>query len=74
MATNRYPATCSECHTRVPARGGKLRKVGRRWRVTHLACDNGKPGVFEVRIGGNSFTRNRSGRCEDAPCCGCCTI
>lgn len=25
-------------------------------------------------IGGQSFYRNRNGRCEDAPCCGCCTI
>jgi len=21
-----------------------------------------------------TFTRNSRGRCEDAPCCGCCTI
>lgn len=25
-------------------------------------------------IGGNEYVRNRAGRCEDAPCCGCCTI
>jgi hypothetical protein len=25
-------------------------------------------------IGGQSFYRNKRGRCEDAPCCGCCTI
>lgn len=24
--------------------------------------------------GPQHFTRNRAGRCEDAPCCGCCTI
>lgn len=23
---------------------------------------------------GSRFIRNRRGRCEDAPCCGCCTI
>ena len=23
---------------------------------------------------GERFTRNRRGRCVDAPCCGCCTI
>lgn len=22
----------------------------------------------------NTFYRNKAGRCEDAPCCGCCTI
>ena len=25
-------------------------------------------------IGGRDYYRNRAGRCEDAPCCGCCTI
>jgi len=24
--------------------------------------------------GPQHFTRNNAGRCEDAPCCGCCTI
>lgn len=27
-----------------------------------------------IRIGGREFIRNARGRCEDAPCCGCCTI
>ena len=27
-----------------------------------------------IVIGGQSFYRNTRGRCEDAPCCGCCTI
>jgi hypothetical protein len=26
------------------------------------------------RIGGRDYFRNKRGRCEDAPCCGCCTI
>lgn len=25
-------------------------------------------------IGGRDYYRNKAGRCEDAPCCGCCTI
>lgn len=25
-------------------------------------------------IGGVEYYRNKNGRCEDAPCCGCCTI
>lgn len=25
-------------------------------------------------IGGREFYRNKRGTCEDAPCCGCCTI
>lgn len=27
-----------------------------------------------IVIGGQSYYRNTRGRCEDAPCCGCCTI
>lgn len=26
------------------------------------------------QIGGREYYRNKRGRCEDAPCCGCCTI
>jgi len=25
-------------------------------------------------IGGREYYQNKQGRCEDAPCCGCCTI
>ena len=32
-------------------------------------------GVSDViTFGDNTFYRNKAGRCEDAPCCGCCTI
>ena len=27
-----------------------------------------------IQFGDNTFYRNKAGRCEDAPCCGCCTI
>lgn len=27
-----------------------------------------------IRTSGGTFYRNKNGRCEDAPCCGCCTI
>jgi hypothetical protein len=30
--------------------------------------------VNHIEIGGQSFYRNARGKCEDAPCCGCCTI
>lgn len=26
------------------------------------------------RTSGGTFYRNKNGRCEDAPCCGCCDI
>ena len=31
-------------------------------------------GSDHIVIGGRDYYRNRLGRCEDAPCCGCCTI
>ena len=29
---------------------------------------------FSSNQGSTEFYRNARGRCEDAPCCGCCTI
>lgn len=32
-------------------------------------------GVSHVwNSGGREYYRNRAGRCEDAPCCGCCNV
>ena len=72
---NRYAATCATCGNRVPAQGGTLSKQGTRWEVRHLACrEDDSPQVYSVTTAsGWSGTRNRRGRCEDAPCCGCCT-
>jgi hypothetical protein len=30
--------------------------------------------TFYGSAGARTYYRNRNGRCEDAPCCGCCTI
>lgn len=42
-------------------------------------CDGGcgeppRPDVITIRTSGGTFYRNARGTCEDAPCCGCCTI
>ena len=29
---------------------------------------------YAVTTSGGTFYRNKAGRCEDAPCCGCCTF
>ena len=71
--TNRYAAPCTTCGATVAPGAGSLKKEGRRWIVAHLSCDSG-PGVDVYNIGGDEYIRNRAGRCEDAPCCGCCTI
>lgn len=75
MAVNKYPASCASCGQRVPANGGQLHRSGSRWLVTHPACSEaGRPQVVSFAFGsGATITRNINGRCEDAPCCGCCT-
>lgn len=40
-------------------------------RITH---DSGRYVSHVFRTSGGTFYRNKRGRCEDAPCCGCCTI
>jgi hypothetical protein len=70
---NKYPGKCSACGYDVNAKAGTLERVGRHWVIRHTACA-GDPLVVEVRFGEKRFTRNSRGRCEDAPCCGCCTI
>jgi hypothetical protein len=75
MATNRYAATCAVCDCTVPANGGRLTKGRRGWEVRHPACEGGASSVVQFRFSsGATMTRNRRGRCEDAPCCGCCTF
>lgn len=72
---NRYAGACAVCGARVPAQGGLLtRSASGAYAPVHLACAGGEVRVMEVRIGDRTFTRNARGRCEDAPCCGCCTI
>ena len=72
---NRYPIKCSICGALIPAKGGTIRRAGRCWVGAHLACqESGQPGVVETRFSsGEVVYQNRRGRCEDAPCCGCCS-
>lgn len=74
MKTNRFRARCAGCAGPVAPRAGVLRGRRGAWRVYHLACDDAEPGVVVIETSGGTFIQNRAGRCEDAPCCGCCTI
>jgi hypothetical protein len=44
--------------------------------TTRRAWITAEPGeiTFIGESGPTTFYRNPRGRCEDAPCCGCCTI
>lgn len=72
---NKYPGTCCYCGGYVPVNGGNVSKHGRLWEVSHLACkSSGKAEVITTRFNsGAEVYQNRRGRCEDAPCCGCCS-
>ena len=76
--TNRYPTTCSVCACRVPRGRGSVEKIAGVWRgfcarhADYTAQDS--HGIHTFVIGGREYYRNARGLCEDAPCCGCCTI
>ena len=67
----RYPGRCAA--TGAAIRPGALIYYDTSARRATLA-----PVVNTITLigerGPSHFTRNVRGRCEDAPCCGCCTI
>ena len=84
----RYPGKCHKCGESFPA-GTAIdysKRAPRGKKTAHADCDEpardfyatsreAARGVsYEVRTSGGTFYRNYNGRCEDAPCCGCCTI
>ena len=84
-SVNRVKANCAVCGLPVPALGGVAyeyppateREMGEVFevRTDHLACHiTGRPEVVAVRNFAGELVGivNRTGRCEDAPCCGCC--
>jgi len=58
---NKYAGKCVFCGQVVNKGYGRVDKVNGRWETSHNECYKG-----DVRL-----TPYR-GRCEDAPCCGCC--
>lgn len=75
----RYSGTCSK--TGAPIRPGDLIEYDRaNRRSTLVSRGTSSPNpegryISDVfRTSGGTFYRNKNGRCEDAPCCGCCTI
>lgn len=72
---NKYPATCHYCKATIPASGGQIWRWKGRWYGAHLECKATRsPRVHSYTFSsGETATQNVNGRCEDAPCCGCCT-
>jgi hypothetical protein len=86
ILTAKFPGTCPACKGRI-VRGTEIRHEGRGL-AYHTHCEStgaaplpprysARTRVNTFRFGGSdntTYTRNSRGRCEDAPCCGCCTI
>ena len=77
---NKYAGPCSVCGINVPPMTGKVVKDGRRWVLFCLAhmdqapaSRGGSRSVVTRFSSGATVYRNAKGRCEDAPCCGCCS-
>lgn len=74
---NTYPVK-----ERIKALGGTWSKPGKCWLVPQANAteaqrivDEQADTIVEFRFSsGHIATRRSGGRCEDAPCCGCCTI
>lgn len=69
----RYPGRCAA--TGAAIRPGALIYYDTSARRATLApvANNYVSHVIEFGDG-REYYRNKNGRCEDAPCCGCCTI
>ena len=77
---NKYAGACVACDKSVgPGEGSVYKNPGeRRWRI-YCERDSMNYSTHAVSnvihfSSGETFYRNKNGRCEDAPCCGCCTI
>jgi hypothetical protein len=67
----RYPGRCAATGARIKP-GSTIYYDPATKRATLAPVLNSI--TFIGEHGPSHFTRNSRGRCEDAPCCGCCTI
>lgn len=86
LITLKFEGKCADksCGAVLPV-GSKAKWYGR-GRVYGIGCHGSKPSkkryggyrnsginVYYSPSTGNEWSQNARGRCEDAPCCGCCT-
>lgn len=87
-ASNRYRGLCAKCDVEVPPRMGVLFRIERTWVLECNPCaalsrgeapqetravGSSRAPYFYSPVSGHTVYRNARGRCEDAPCCGCCS-
>lgn len=74
VITARRPGTCARTGTAI--KPGDRIDWNPRTRTAVLAAqaEESRYASDVFRTSGGTFYRNKRGRCEDAPACGCCTI
>jgi len=78
VITARYPSKCSR--TGAPIYPGDSiaydTTTRRSWLAEHDDITPPRSDYVShvFNFSGKEYYRNKNGRCEDAPCCGCCTI
>ena len=77
--TAKFPGYCAKTGARILPGDtidyhGRGRSILRARASAQSDAGAARPVSDHIQIGGQSFYRNARGRCEDAPCCGCCTI
>ena len=81
IITAKYESTCRDCGGLIlPGMTINYHRQARRGNKTaHASCKDATagaqgPSVVVTRFSsGAEIYRNSAGRCEDAPCCGCCS-
>jgi len=71
----RFPGKCARTGRAIRPGDVITFTAGRKAVLVQQQHNAGADNVSDViAFGDRVFYRNRAGRCEDAPCCGCCTI
>jgi hypothetical protein len=77
IITLKYDGTCRACGAHLKAGEqatwyGKGIVYGKNCHKGNQKIVNGKIGWVSTGSDGKEYYQNYNGRCEDAPCCGCC--
>jgi len=73
--TARFPGVCFRTGREIrPGDRIMFHGRGRSVLLSRSSTRTAAPVSDTFQFGDRTFYRNRAGRCEDAPCCGCCTI
>jgi hypothetical protein len=73
--TARFPGVCYRTGREIrPGDRIMFHGRGRSVLLSRSSTHNPAPVSDTYTFGDRTFYRNVNGRCEDAPCCGCCTI